>query len=251
MKQPTIIRCGRGLRNALRLALCCLALQSAMNPAGAAPFELQGRSAGSVDWIKGNLEGWKELDAVPCRVLISDGPFENQTVTLTFPPPTGPVPGFDELTAFEASPNVQFVQPPVLSSPAKGDWSCSFVISVTSDEPAEVRFLARLAAGSHLNPGNSLMLKGSPQSMGTLQIAKPASALTADPVPKLRIRLTSTNSVVVYWESTATNWQLQENTDCTATGWKNVNEPLLDDGTNRCVVVDPPGANRIYRLVRP
>src|SRR5690349_7353165 len=48
-------------------------------------------------------------------------------------------------------------------------------IQDTDGNPGYVQFLARLAAGAHLNTGSSLQLSGDPSSMGNLQIHKPAA----------------------------------------------------------------------------
>src|SRR5258706_4258591 len=45
---------------------------------------LQGQSAGTTNWIAGNLTGWKELDFIPCRVDFTNGPASNQTVVVEF-----------------------------------------------------------------------------------------------------------------------------------------------------------------------
>jgi len=54
----------------LAVALCGLGSTSA----NAISYELQGQSRNSTDWIPGNLQNWRELDYVPCRVYITGGP---------------------------------------------------------------------------------------------------------------------------------------------------------------------------------
>jgi hypothetical protein len=131
---------------------------------------LQGQNKGDTNsWPGGNLSGWEELDMIPCRVLFV-GSGSNQ-VTLTFPHLTGTTPGFENFYNFTTSPNVTFISPPVLSAPAVGDWSYTFTVNVTTG--GSVNFFARMAAGAHINVGSSLMIGGSPQSMGQLQVHKP------------------------------------------------------------------------------
>ena len=139
-------------------------------------YVLEGQDKGNPNtWVTANLQNWQELDFIPCRVRITGGPVANQTFTISFPHLTGTTPGFEDLYSFVASSNVVFLSAPTLSSPTNADWSYSFTVQVTNSSTATIQFLARLAAGAHLNPGSSLQLSGSPQSMGNLQIAKPAA----------------------------------------------------------------------------
>ncbi|HHY85705.1 MAG TPA: VWA domain-containing protein, partial [Verrucomicrobia bacterium] len=135
--------------------------------------ELQGRSRGSSTWIAGNLQNWRELDYIPCRVYITGGPISSQTITIYFPHLNGTTPGFEDLRNFTPSSNAEILSGPTLATPPSGIWSYTFTVRVTDSSPAFVRFEARLAAGAHLNTGSSLMLSGEPSSMGNLQIHKP------------------------------------------------------------------------------
>jgi hypothetical protein len=69
--------------------------------------------------------------------------------------------------------------------------------------------------------------------------------------PLLRIRLTSTNSAQVYWDSPSTGWNLQVNTNLTTTNWVTPAESVTDDGTIKYIIVNPPVGNRFYRLSNP
>jgi hypothetical protein len=155
------------------IALVALAVPALGQASGSvSSVALQGQNKGDTNtWSGGNLAGWQELDMIPCRVLFA-GSGNNQSITVYFPHLNGTTPGFENLYNFITSSNVSFVSPPVLSTPASGTWSYTFVVNVTSG--GSVNFFARLAAGSHLNVGSSLALSGDPQSMGNLQIHKPA-----------------------------------------------------------------------------
>ena len=134
---------------------------------------LQGQSASSTTWISGNIMGWKELDYIPCRVFVMGGPVSSRTIVVEFDHHRNRIPGIQNLTAFTPSANVIITSPPVLDAPPNsGTWSYTFTIHLTDRTPGFVEFRSRLAAGSHLNVGSSLALRGSP-SLGSLQIHKP------------------------------------------------------------------------------
>jgi hypothetical protein len=236
--------------------LCAISLSWAMDSAFASQFKLQGKSAGCSEWVSENLEGWRELDYIPCRLYIKSGPLKEQPITIKFPRMNGTHPGFDDLTNFTASDNVQIIDGPTLFAPDCGDWSYSFTIKVTDCHSAEIRFSARLARGSASNTGSSLKLGGTPTSMGKLQIHKPEPApYTTPPVktvpasPMLKIKLTAANSVMVYWPSPSEGWSLQETWPLGSTNWTDMNVTPSDDGTNRFIIVDRPAGNCCYRLV--
>ena len=175
MNTQTIIKPTRShLSLALRLVLVVAALFTVSATVKGASFTLQGQSQGSPTWITSNLQNWRELDYIPCRLLIQGGPLANQTITITFPHLKGTTPGFQDLTGFTSSPNAVITSAPVLSAPEGQDWSYTFTVTVTDGNPASVMFLGRLAAGSHMNTGSSLRLSGSPSSMGNLQVHKPS-----------------------------------------------------------------------------
>lgn len=150
---------------------------AAVSAAGAASFVLEGQNKGGTNiWTAGNLKNWQELDYIPCRIRITGGPLASQSLAVSFPHLSGTVPGFQDLYDFRASSNLVFLSPPTLSNPPDADWSYHFAVRVTDDNAATVGFLARFAAGSHQPPGSSLMLSGTPSSMGNLQIHKPTAA---------------------------------------------------------------------------
>lgn len=137
---------------------------------------LQGQSRGSTAWIGGNLQGWRDLDLVPCRVYLSGGPANNKTVVVEFDRMQGRNPGIDDLLDFTPSANVVLLSAPRLSAPVgSGRWSYTFTVKLLDGKPGWVRYNARLALGAHLNGGSSVAMRGSP-SLGSLQIHKIGAA---------------------------------------------------------------------------
>jgi hypothetical protein len=76
-------------------------------------------------------------------------------------------------------------------------------------------------------------------------------ALQTPGAPWLRIARVNTNTVVVFWPSPSTGWNLKQNTDLHTTNWVTPPEPVTDDGTNKFITVSPPAGNRFYRLHKP
>ncbi len=67
--------------------------------------------------------------------------------------------------------------------------------------------------------------------------------------PLLSIFRTSTNTVAVSWPSPSTGWTLQQNTNSVSSvNWSNVTSGIVDDGTTKSLIVNPPSGNRFYRL---
>jgi len=70
------------------------------------------------------------------------------------------------------------------------------------------------------------------------------------PPPTLEIRATTTNSAILTWALSATNYMLQQNTNLTATNWNDVADPVdSSSGTNQ-VVVPLQSRGVFYRLVK-
>jgi hypothetical protein len=70
--------------------------------------------------------------------------------------------------------------------------------------------------------------------------------------PLLSIARTTTNTVVVFWLAPATGYVLQQHANVIATvNWSNVVAPVVDDGTTKTVVINPPTGDRFYRLIKP
>ena len=68
--------------------------------------------------------------------------------------------------------------------------------------------------------------------------------------PRLQIVRTFTNTVVVRWSSFYTNWDLQQTTVLPEENWGTPSETLVNDGTNRFIIADPPLGMRFFRLLR-
>src|SRR3954466_4377036 len=115
---------------------------------GAFSAVLQGQSRGTTQWIAGNLQNWRELDSVPCRVYLDGGPASNQLISVNFDHYSNRAPGIEDLTAFDASSNVILTSYPALSAPVdQNTWTYTFTVSLTNNQPGYVEFRARLMAG--------------------------------------------------------------------------------------------------------
>ena len=66
--------------------------------------------------------------------------------------------------------------------------------------------------------------------------------------PVLSIKLTSTNTTMVYWPSPSTGYSLQVNTNLATINWVTPAETVTDNGTIKYIIVNPPTGNRFYRL---
>ena len=73
-------------------------------------------------------------------------------------------------------------------------------------------------------------------------------ALQSPGAPVLSIKLTTTNTAMVYWPSPSTGFNLQVNTDLKTANWTAVTETVNDNGTIKYIIVNPPTGNRFYRL---
>ena len=69
--------------------------------------------------------------------------------------------------------------------------------------------------------------------------------------PTLSIKLTSTNTAIVYWPSPSPGWNLQANLNLSTTNWATPAEPVNDNGTSRYIIVNAPAGNRFFRLKNP
>ena len=75
------------------------------------------------------------------------------------------------------------------------------------------------------------------------------AAVQTPGAPLLNITRTTTNSVAVSWPSPSTGFVLQQNTNgVSSVNWSNAPGTILDDGTTRTLIVNPPTGNRFYRL---
>jgi hypothetical protein len=69
--------------------------------------------------------------------------------------------------------------------------------------------------------------------------------------PGLNIKLTTTNTAMVYWLSPSMGYNLQVNTNLATTNWVSPTESVTDNGTIKYIIVNPPTGNRFYRLFKP
>jgi hypothetical protein len=68
----------------------------------------------------------------------------------------------------------------------------------------------------------------------------------------LSILRTTTNTVSVSWPSPSTDWELQQNTNgVSSVNWSNIISGIVDNGTTKTLIVNPPTGNRFYRLHKP
>lgn len=78
------------------------------------------------------------------------------------------------------------------------------------------------------------------------------AAVQTPGAPYLTVFRTATDTVVVCWPAPSTGWELQQNTNSVSSvNWSNVTSGILDDGTNKSLIVNPPTGNRFYRLHKP
>ena len=191
---PTTYRCLLPVLTGFFLTTAANSLQGAFSAV------LQGQSRGSTQWIGGNLQNWRELDFIPCRVYLDGGPATSQFITIQFDHFSNRNPGIEDLSAFTTSSNVRFDVAPVLNAPSdQSTWSYTFTVSLTDNQPGFVEFRARLMAGAHLNTGSSLSMKWK-SGLGVLQIHKPAPGSGAPDLMLVKSGPTNTyaGSVITY-----------------------------------------------------
>ena len=71
------------------------------------------------------------------------------------------------------------------------------------------------------------------------------------PSPRLSIRLTSTNTLVLSWPASSTGFNLQQKSTVTSTNWVAItNTPAVINGRNE-VALSPPLGPQFYRLKYP
>src|SRR5689334_7400435 len=146
------------LNHLRKITLASLLLLGVTGQIFGSSMDLQGQNKGdSNTWSAVNLQCWLELDYIPFRVYFGNGSAGTYTVNLDFPHLIGTTPGFEDLTSFNCyTTNVVFTSAPRLVMDPSGTWTYVFTVRVLDNNPAQVRFFARLAAGAHLNPGSSL-----------------------------------------------------------------------------------------------
>ena len=236
---------------------CLLAMLTQVVTAG--PFVLEGKSKGSNVWVAGNLKHWRELDFIPCRVRITGEGITNQVIKVTFPREKSGRPGFENLSVFKPSANVEITSAPVLSASADADWSYTFTINHAGGGDGYVCFLAQLAAGSSQNVGSSLMLGGEPQAMGKLQIHKPgpSESSPSDAIPQpisegvllppgflVEFASQSNRLYSIQYSSDLQNWKPTQNVITAASSWTQ----WIDNGPPETESHPSTQQMRFYRL---
>jgi hypothetical protein len=66
--------------------------------------------------------------------------------------------------------------------------------------------------------------------------------------PVLSIKLTLTNTAMLYWPSPSAGFNPQVNTNLATTNWGAPAETVQDNGTIKYIIVNPPTGKRFYRL---
>jgi hypothetical protein len=95
---------------------------------------------------------------------------------------------------------------------------------------------------------------GAPMSGGGFSVTGGFWALYALPTsgaPSLDITRSPTNTVTISWPSPSTGWNLQVNTNLSSTNWVTPPETVVDNGTIKYIIVNPPTGDRYYRLMNP
>jgi hypothetical protein len=66
--------------------------------------------------------------------------------------------------------------------------------------------------------------------------------------PTLGIKVVGGNSVMVYWPSATTGFNLQMNPDLNPVNWTAPSQTINDDGTHKYIIIAPPTGNAYFRL---
>ena len=76
-------------------------------------------------------------------------------------------------------------------------------------------------------------------------------AVQSSTAPLLSIKITSTNTAMVYWTSPSPGYNLQVSTSLGTPNWATPVETVQDNGTIKYIIVNPPSGNRYFRLKNP
>jgi len=74
------------------------------------------------------------------------------------------------------------------------------------------------------------------------------AGVSAPGTPALTFALSSTNSILICWPSSSTNFVLQQNADLARTNWVNVPASAADNGSVKCVAINPSRGTLFFRL---
>lgn len=77
------------------------------------------------------------------------------------------------------------------------------------------------------------------------------SALQTPGAPFLSIKLTTTNTAMVFWPSPSSGFNPQVITNLASAAWVAPAETVQDNGTIKYIIVNPPVGTRFYRLRSP
>ena len=77
------------------------------------------------------------------------------------------------------------------------------------------------------------------------------AAVQTSGAPLLSIRLTTTNTAIVFWPSAYAGFQLQVNPNLATANWGVPAEPVQDNGSIKCIIINPATGSRFYRLKHP
>ncbi|HLP76659.1 MAG TPA: hypothetical protein VK327_07020 [Candidatus Paceibacterota bacterium] len=102
--------------------------------------------------------------------------------------------------------------------------------------------------GQHNASANNALTGGNFSLTGGFWSLQAVQTLGA---PLLSIRLTTTNTAMVYWPSPSAGFNLQVSTNLASASWSAPAETVQDNGTVRFIIVNPPAGNRFYRLKNP
>jgi hypothetical protein len=95
---------------------------------------------------------------------------------------------------------------------------------------------------------------GGPMSAGNFSLTGGFWSLYAvqtPGAPMLNIKLTTTNTAMVYWSSPSTGYNLQVSTNLATSNWVAPAETVHDNGTIKYIIVNPPADKKFYRLKNP
>ncbi len=163
---------------------------------------------------------------------------------------------FDET---EGGDTTNYSIPEIIISPlAKGN---AYASSVVMSHSSDVKTMEEIFGLNYTNSSGANYMSNAIPFAETA--ATPASAynniftvndlsdLFKPPSPVLDLVLTDTNTIVVSWTSTLTNFVLQQNVDLTETNWSNMTSPIdSQDGYNQIIIPIQHGGS-FFRLVAP
>jgi len=113
---------------------------------------------------------------------------------------------------------------------------------------------ASASEGFSLNASIGQPDAGATMSGGSFALEGGFWVLTLVPTtgaPSLSVFFTSSNTAVISWPSSSTDFVLQQNGNLSSSNWVTAGEVPKVDGTNWFIIVNPQPGNRFYRLFKP